>query len=114
MSDNSPYFIPQHQNRKKNNKKSFIIKSKFQYETSFVADFCSFFYDFGQTFEIKCDPVEYANLCINAYKMKLIRSYCKDLPNGLGRLCVCEYLPNATTFVTEIAVGNYRKGNRKK
>lgn len=54
-----------------------------------------------QTVVIKCDEAECARLCQEAYKEKLIKSCCQDLPPGFGRLCVC-YHSDAINYVTEI------------
>lgn len=40
---------------------------------------------------IECSESECANTCLDAYKDRLIKSYCRDLPFDLGSICVCEH-----------------------
>ncbi|PIN07455.1 hypothetical protein CDL12_19977 [Handroanthus impetiginosus] len=47
----------------------------------------------GEKIIVKCNEGECAALCKLAYKEKLKKSYCKDLPFGIGRICTCEHSP---------------------
>lgn len=54
------------------------------------------------TIDIKCNEAECKGIC-QKYGDKLEKSYCKELPHGLGNLCVCLRNDGSTTMSAMVA-----------